>query len=539
MLLHSRPPAGDPAPPTIVHEREALGAYLEDAAHYPGGHAAGIAYPQSEAQIAWVVRAHAHVLPIGAQSSLTGGATPFGDVLLSTTRMNRLDAISASRVTAEAGVTLAALEEAARRHRATYPPRPTFTGAFAGGSVATNAAGAGTFKYGSTREWVEALTVILANGEALDLTRGACRASTDGFRIRTSTGEIVVPVPAYRMPEVAKRSAGYFAAAGMDLIDLFIGSEGTLGIISRITFRLLSPAPAVALALVMCPSEAAGLRLVGELREQSRRTRDSGDRAGIDVSAIEHVDARSLAILQQDGAAAGFNVTIPPSTEMALIVQLDLAPGTRAQDAYEQIASSASHDAPDGALVRFCRLIENFGLTELTEFAAPGDERRAGELLAFREAVPAAVNHRVGAAKRSIDPRIEKTAADMIVPFERFEEMLEVYRSGFESRGLDYAMWGHISDGNVHPNVIPTSYDDVVRGKAAILEFGEAVARLGGCPLAEHGVGRNPVKQALLRQLYGDAGIEQMRAVKRALDPEWKLAPGVIFPRRASGPADG
>jgi D-lactate dehydrogenase (cytochrome) len=90
-------------------------------------------------------------------------------------------------------------------------------------------------------------------------------------------------------------------------------------------------------------------------------------------------------------------------------------------------------------------------------------------------------------------------------------------------------VWGHISDGNVHPNVLPRSYDDVVQGKAAILEFGREVARLGGCPLAEHGVGRNPVKQALLRQLYGDAGIEQMRAVKRALDPEWKLAPGVIF----------
>jgi D-lactate dehydrogenase (cytochrome) len=81
----------------------------------------------------------------------------------------------------------------------------------------------------------------------------------------------------------------------------------------------------------------------------------------------------------------------------------------------------------------------------------------------------------------------------------------------------------------VHPNVIPRSYADVERGKEAILCFGREVARLGGCPLAEHGVGRSPVKQALLRGLYGDAGIDEMRAVKRALDPGWKLAPGVIF----------
>jgi D-lactate dehydrogenase (cytochrome) len=84
----------------------------------------------------------------------------------------------------------------------------------------------------------------------------------------------------------------------------------------------------------------------------------------------------------------------------------------------------------------------------------------------------------------------------------------------------------------VHPNVIPHSIADVEKGKAAILEFGAAVIRMGGCPLAEHGVGRNPVKQALLHQLYGDRGIEEMQRVKMALDPAYKLAPGVIFPRR-------
>jgi D-lactate dehydrogenase (cytochrome) len=118
----------------------------------------------------------------------------------------------------------------------------------------------------------------------------------------------------------------------------------------------------------------------------------------------------------------------------------------------------------------------------------------------------------------------------MIVPFDRFAEMMAVYCEGFRARGLDFAIWGHISDGNVHPNVLPRSYEDVERGTEAILFFGKEVARLGGCPLAEHGVGRSPVKQALLRGLYGEAGIEEMRAVKRALDPDWKLAPGVIFP---------
>jgi D-lactate dehydrogenase (cytochrome) len=136
----------------------------------------------------------------------------------------------------------------------------------------------------------------------------------------------------------------------------------------------------------------------------------------------------------------------------------------------------------------------------------------------------------VGDAKRLVDHRIEKTAADMIVPFHQFGEMLRCYHEGYDRRGLDYAIWGHISDGNVHPNLIPRSFEDVLAGRDAIVEFGRDVARLGGCPLAEHGVGRSALKQTLLRQLYGEQAIDEMRAIKRTLDPDWKLAPGVIFP---------
>jgi D-lactate dehydrogenase (cytochrome) len=144
--------------------------------------------------------------------------------------------------------------------------------------------------------------------------------------------------------------------------------------------------------------------------------------------------------------------------------------------------------------------------------------------------VPAAVNARVARAQATVDPRITKTAGDMVVPWAHFGEALATYREGFERRGLDYAIWGHASDGNVHPNVIPRSFADVEAGREAILEFGRTIVRLGGSPLAEHGVGRSAVKQALLRMLYGAAGIEQMRAVKRALDPDGRLAAGVLLP---------
>ncbi len=508
--------------------REA-GAYLEDASHYPGGHAAGAVFPRNAAEVADVVARAAAILPIGAQSSLTGGATPMGELVVGTAGMQRVVALSATHVTVEAGLPIASLQEQLTAAGAWFPPAPTFTGATAGGVVSTNAAGAATFKYGSTRHWVDGLVVVLADGTTLDIRRGADKARGGRLTFDTRSGPIVVTVPGYRMPDVAKRSAGYHAAPDMDPIDLFIGSEGTLGIVTEVTFRILSPSPQPALALIPCESEAMALDLVARLRDASRETWQTGDPAGVDAAAIENMDRRSIAILREDGADVRNHVSFPPGTSEVLLVQLELPAGLTQEAAFNQIENALGPDAADASLVRFCRLLEKYGLLDATELALPGDRRRAEQLAAIREAVPAGVNQRVGAAKRDVDGRIAKTAADMVVPYARFGEMMAIYRRGFEARGLDYAIWGHISDGNVHPNVIPRSYDDVVRGKEAILEFGRDVARLGGCPLAEHGVGRNPVKQALLRQLYGDAGVEEMRAVKRALDPEWKLGPGVIF----------
>ena len=221
-------------------------------------------------------------------------------------------------------------------------------------------------------------------------------------------------------------------------------------------------------------------------------------------------------------------------TVMALLVTLELPSSMDSGRAFDEIGRARELNAPDTALVRFCRALDDAGVLDRVEIAAPGDTARAHQLLALREAVPAGVNARVGRAKQHIDARIAKTAADMIVPFDRLGELLRIYEEEFHRRGLDAAVWGHISDGNLHPNVIPRSMDEVESGKAAILTFGREVIRLGGSPLAEHGVGRNPVKQQLLLELYGRDGVEQMRAVKRSLDPDFKLAPGVLFDQDAT-----
>ena len=473
------------------------------------------------------------MLAVGAQSSLTGGATPRGELVISLAKLTSIEA-STTHLTAQPGVTLAEVRAALTGTGRSFPPTPTFEGATVGGVVSTNAAGAATFKYGPTRRWVRGLSVMLASGELVDLEREQVRASNGRFEIDTRAGSVVVNVPTYRTPVVPKCSAGYHAAPDMDLVDLFIGSEGTLGVLTSVTFDLLPIAPQVALVLIGLTGEAQALAVTTALRAASIHTRDSGDPHGLDVAAIEHLDRRCLELVREDGADRRTGVSMPDAVEVVLLAQLELPGGLTPAQLHTEVGLSMSATPPDTPVVRLCRLLHSEGLLDSTELVAPADSTRIAELLAFREAVPEAVNRRVGIAKRTVDATIEKTAADMIVPYDRFGESLELFRRAFESRGLDYAIWGHISDANLHPNLIPTSAGDVRLAREAILECGREVIRMGGSPLAEHGVGRNPTKQRLLAELYGNRGIEEMRAVKRALDPEGKLAPGVLFPASRS-----
>jgi D-lactate dehydrogenase (cytochrome) len=460
--------------------------------------------------VAALVAGAARVLPIGAQSSLTGGATPRGDIVVSTRALNRIDTPCGHSVRVGAGVPLSALQRALSASGLYYPPVPTYDGAFVGGTIATNAAGAATFKYGSTRRWVEALSVVLADGSLIDVCRGEAVASPDGwFELERPSGRLVrVRVPTYVMPDVPKLSAGYHARPGMDLVDLFVGSEGTLGVVVEATLRVIRK-PRTCVALVCCGSDAQAIAVTAALRRDAASGRGSD---ALDVSAIEFIDHRALGVVP-DEAVSRAGVVRPGGASALLLVQLEMPHGD------------------EQTLKRLQDVVAACGVTADPLVALPGDERGGAGLFELREAVPASVNALVAAAKARAHPDIEKTAGDMIVPFERLAESLAMYRDVFERRGLEYAIWGHVSDGNLHPNVVPRSLDDVERGREAILEMARRVVAMGGAPLAEHGVGRSALKQRLLRELYGERGIEEMRAVKRALDPEWKLSDGVLFPK--------
>ena len=484
-----------------------------------------MAFPSDTREAASLVAEARRVLPVGAQSSLTGGATPRGDLVISTRALTHISRPSPDTIRVGAGVPLFDVQRALAADDRYYPPVPTYDGAFVGGTISTNAAGAATFKYGSTRRWVEAITVILADGSIVETRRGEVAATPD---VRdgsgraavleiagTRRGQIRIPVPSYTMPRVAKLSAGYYAEPRMDLVDLFIGSEGTLGLIVEATLRVV-PKPKRAVALITCASDAEAVSLTGALRAEAQRSwRAEGP---LDVSAIEYMDYRALAAVP-DEAYTRAGIARPTGTRAMLLVQVEVS-----------AASGFSRkSAEDASVARLAEIFDSCGVATDPQIALPDDERGAARLFALREAVPASVNALVALAKARAHPDIEKTAGDLIVPFDRLGDSLALYRDRFERYGVDYAIWGHVSDGNLHPNVVPRSLEDVERGRQAILEMATAVIGMGGAPLAEHGVGRSALKQRLLRDLYGERGIEEMRAVKRALDPEWKFSSGVLF----------
>ena len=492
------------AAPPVERDPDVVQGFLSDAAHVPGGTAQGVVFPATVDEVAMIVASATRVLPVGAQSSLTGGATPRGDLVLSTRRLSSIGEPTGGGVRVGAGVPLSEFHRFLAARGLYYPPAPTFDGAFIGGTIATNAAGPATFKYGVTRQWVNAMTVVLADGSILDLARGDVQASDEGcFEVETvSRGLVKIPIPTYKVPtHLPKLSAGYFAKPHLDLLDLFVGSEGTLGIIAEATVRVTRRPPRC-VVLVSCESEAQAVTVSTALAGSD-----------LEVAAIEYIDSRSLQLLD-DGVYTRAGLSRPPPGATLLLVQIETETGL------------------ETVLGRLDDILRKNQVAVDPVVALPDDDRTAARLFELREAVPAAVNARVGEAKARIHPDIQKTAGDFIVPAASNDRALALYRGAFERRGLEYAIWGHISDGNLHPNLIPRSLEDVEKGRDALREMARGVIALGGAPVAEHGVGRNPLKQMFLRDLYGDEGVEQMRAVKRALDPDGKLAAGVLFPTR-------
>ena len=201
------------------------------------------------------------------------------------------------------------------------------------------------------------------------------RAHADGFfEIVLSDRTARVPVPRYRMPDVPKISAGYFAAPGMDLIDLFIGSEGTLGVITEVTLRVLPARPAMCLAFVPFDDRAKALAFVAAAaRRRAPRPGARAIRAAWTSRRSSTWTRAASRCCARTAPIAVNGVTIPAGAAIALLVTLELPPDMTAARAFDEIGRAREPKAPDTPLIRFCRALDDAGVLDQVEIAVPGD----------------------------------------------------------------------------------------------------------------------------------------------------------------------
>ncbi|OUO64532.1 FAD-binding oxidoreductase [Collinsella sp. An268] len=496
------------------------------------GHAESISFPTSEEEVREALRALApEAVPVtvqGARTGLAAGAVPAGGHVMNLSRMNRYLGLRqdeegrfylrvqpgvvlldlrrhlAARDIPAAGwddASLRALEALSAAPLQMFPTDPTETSACLGGMAACNASGARSFRYGPMRGHVSALRLVLADGDVLALRRGEARARGRALALTTEGGRaLAIDLPTYEMP-ACKNASGYYAADDMDALDLIIGSDGTLGIITEIELALM-PAPAITWA-VSCflADERQVLDATCLLR-----------RSLAHASALEYFDEAALRILRaQRAAGAAFASLVEPPAGARACLYVELACDTE-DEAMEDLA-------------RVGAALEEVGASERSTWVARTDVDREA-LTFFRHAVPESVNMLID-ERRRIDPSVTKLGSDMAVPDERLHDVVALYRTTLAEAGLEAAAWGHIGNNHLHVNVLPRDASDYAAGKRLFARWAREVAAMGGAVSAEHGVGK--LKRDFLREMYGRRALVEMARVKQVFDPQGQLGRGNLF----------
>jgi D-lactate dehydrogenase (cytochrome) len=491
----------------VKTQSDEIQSYLSDASYMLGGYADRVALPETISDVVEIVaaadRTRTPLTVSGAGTGTVGGRVAFGGIVLATDKLNQISTVvknqdGTGRAIVGPGVILSDLQEAVEKENLLYPPDPTEKGCFIGGNVATNASGARTFKYGPTRNYINRLKVVLANGELLDLRRGDLRASNDGvLRIPLASGkQIEARLPKYQMPHTRKNAAGYFVQPGMDVVDLFIGSEGTLGVVVEIEVRLIARPEGLLSGVVFFEREADVLEFVGEARARSLQNRLTGKAGALDARALEFFDRESLNFLR------GKYPSVPETAVGAVFFEQEIDANSEDALLNEWLALTEAHKAsPDSWFAN-----------------NPHDHERLRE---FRHQLPVLMNEWFAKYEQ------RKVSTDMAVPDDEFAGMLRLYRETLASSGLRYTIFGHIGDNHVHVNILPRDDGEGARARGLYVEFLKYAAAHGGTLSAEHGVGK--LKRDYLKYFYSDEQLQEMRELKRAFDPNLILSPGNLI----------
>jgi D-lactate dehydrogenase (cytochrome) len=503
--------------------------YLDDESHSFDGKADQIIFPSSEAEIATIMKnAFDKSIPVtiqGGRTGLTGAAVPSGGIALNLEKMTDLNYMLYDEtkglysISAQAGLTLEDLVNAVESKNLdklgrkgtpeqqktlekflsesgifSFPVDPTEMSAWLGGIVACNASGARTFKYGAVRPWVFHLRVVLANGDILDIERGKVKADNGTFVVVLSSGdEIEFTVPTYSMPKT-KNAAGLYAQSDMDLIDLFIGSEGILGIITEVELGLIKLDENIMTVMAFFPSIDDAVNFVNDVRAPE---------SPIKMDFLEYFGPNAIDMIKEKASDAG--ITVPAMKD-----------DTKAIVFFE---FSYNEENMEDLVMGLEEILMKNNTSSESSWAGM-DRSELAKMKTVRHFVPETVNGII-AMRKAEYPEIHKIGTDMAVPDEALKGYLDYYIETLDKQGMEYVMWGHIGDNHIHVNMLPRNDKEVHQGMDNYMIFAKKAVELGGTVAAEHGIGK--LKRAFLEVMYGEGGIKQMQAVKKALDPKWLI----------------
>lgn len=459
-----------------------------------------VLYPRSEEEVAEILResnrTHTKVTVSGAGTGVTGSRVPMaGGLVISVERMDspigQLD-MNSLRVSSPPGVSLEALDRALPKDLF-YPPDPTEKSALLGGTVATNASGARSLYYGPTRRWVHSLRAALPNGDILSLSRGEIFADDDVLKFESESGKkYQLKIPQYKMPST-KNAAGLYSKPGMDLIDLFIGSEGILVVFTEIEVKIAESPGRILGEMVFFGSDDDALSFVDGVRTERPLSLEYFDR-----HSLAFISEKYGSLIESDDEAAVFFEFIAPEDESILVDRIAV-------------------------------WLESYDVTHDWYADTP---RHIEDQKSFRHALPEGINEYLR------ENQSYKLGTDFAVPKDKFTEMMRQYeaagkqfRERFPREGAHHMMFGHIGDYHVHFNFITNTEEETEYARKLYMSLAEKAVSLDGTISAEHGVGKktvlvNDVNVPYLHLMYGEHGLAEIERVKKVFDPNHILNVG-------------
>ncbi|MEW6652583.1 MAG: FAD-binding oxidoreductase [Bacteroidota bacterium] len=478
----------------IKTDTEEFQNYLTDASNYSGT-ADKVFLPETEKEIIEIVKeanlAKTRITISGNGTGLNGGRVPEGGIVISLEKLNKILELNTSDkfVKTEPAVILKDLQDYVEEQKLFYPPDPTERNCFIGATAATNSSGARTFKYGPTRGYVLAIRAVLANGETVYLERGKQRVENYSAKITTEQGNVIsIKIPHFDMPGT-KNASGYFCKSEMDALDLFIGSEGTLGIITELKLKLLDYNDNILSCVVFFPTEEDAFNFIDEARDI---TQSNGR---ISARGLEFFDKHTLNFLRTDYTA------IPQNTCCVWFEQ-------ELDETEEQLTES------------WLELIDKHNADSEKAWIAV-DKKEQEKFKDFRHAIAWRVNETV--ARRGF----RKIGTDISVPVDAFRSFYKWMTNLVEDNNIEYVVYGHFGDCHPHLNMLPKNQEEFERSKELYYHICKEAVLLKGTVSAEHGIGK--MKRDYLLMMYGEETIKQMADMKLVFDPNRILNIGNIF----------